>query len=457
VQILDSTHIDVTFSEAIEKASAENIQNYEIDQGVNVFVAILDMNQKTVHLSTTTHQPNILYTLTVNHIKDLAPTPNEIAPDSEIQYNYTYQDRESPQVADVQVIYATYLKVLFNETVEQASAENISNYSINNGIQVFGSILDNDLKTVHLTTSEHQPNAIYKITIDSVMDRSPNRNIIDKNTEFEYSYEVSPGTIIIGLNRAQYELAYLNVGDEYYIDRNYTLSNIPMEMNGYLWIKTANDDRDKKDENFLNFQLIEKAKIYIAYDSRALNYPNWLVNDFYRIGKSIGVSEYAENLDLWEKECDPGVVSLGANLAEGAQGVESMYVVIIETNNSQRPGMPDDMGDPFSLGPANMFLLYQNYPNPFNSGTEIRFQLPKTAYVELTIYDVLGQTVRILTSGYKPSGHHILSWNGINNEGLAVPSGVYFSRLIIKKIEETEGQNTVRTIHNYVRKMIMMK
>jgi len=456
-ETIDDTHVDIIFSEAIDRASAEDENNYVITKGIAIIEALLDTNRLIDHLITTAHQTGENYTLIVNNIKDLAPNPNVIAPNSRIQYTYTYQDRNPPELEDVQIVYATYLKVYFNEIVERESAENISNYSISEGIQVLSAILDNSLKMLHLTTSEHQPNTNYSLTVNNVRDRSPNRNPIAPNTTFQYDFEVSSGSIVWGLSKDNYELAYLNMGDEYYVDRTYSIKSIPEEMNGYLWIKTANDDRDKKDENFFSFQLSEKAKIYIAYDSRALNYPNWLMKDFYRIGKHIGVSEYVEKLDLWEKECDPGIITLGANLAEGAQSVESMYVVLIESKNSQRPGMLENMEDPLSLGPANMFLLYQNYPNPFNAGTEIRFQLPQNVYAELTIYNILGQTVKTLAQGYKTAGHHIFKWDGRNEDGLTVPSGVYFSRLIIKKIEEKNGQDVYRTVYNHVRKMIMVK
>ena len=453
----DETHVDVTFSEPIDRPGAENENNYAIDKGIAIIEAVRDSNRTVVHLTTTPHQTGETYTLTINNITDLAPTPNEIAPDSKIQYSYTYQDLAPPEIEDVQIVYSTYVKIFFNEIVERESAENIGNYSINGGVQVLGAILDNSLKIVHLTTSEHQPNTTYTLTVNNVRDRSPNRNPIKSNTTFQYDFEVSSGSIVLGLSKDNYELAYLNVGDEYYVDRTYTINSIPEEMNGYLWIKTANDDRDKKDENFFSFQLSEATKIYVAYDSRGLNYPNWLVNDFYRVGKYVGVSEYANKLDLWVKDCEPGVINLGANLADGAQGVESMYVVLIESKNGQYPGTPENMGDPLSLGPANMFLLYQNYPNPFNAGTEIRFQLPKNADVELTIYNILGQTVRTLTQGYKTAGHHIMKWDGRNKNGLSVPTGVYFSRLIIKKLEDVEGKSIYRTVYNHVRKMIMVR
>lgn len=75
------------------------------------------------------------------------------------------------------------------------------------------------------------------------------------------------------------------------------------------------------------------------------------------------------------------------------------------------------------------FELSQNYPNPFNPSTHIRFELPKAAAVTLTIYNSLGQEVRRLVDGLKPAGYHTVIWNGKDQNGRAVPSGVYHYRL----------------------------
>lgn len=75
------------------------------------------------------------------------------------------------------------------------------------------------------------------------------------------------------------------------------------------------------------------------------------------------------------------------------------------------------------------FALYQNYPNPFNPSTEIRFELPRTSEVELTVYNLLGQEIKTLTDGRLPAGSHSVIWDGTNNEGTAVSSGIYFYRL----------------------------
>ena len=70
-------------------------------------------------------------------------------------------------------------------------------------------------------------------------------------------------------------------------------------------------------------------------------------------------------------------------------------------------------------------FLFQNYPNPFNSETIIRYQLPKTSKVTLRILNLLGQEVKTLIDESMEAGFHQASWNGVNNSGAIVASGIY--------------------------------
>lgn len=70
------------------------------------------------------------------------------------------------------------------------------------------------------------------------------------------------------------------------------------------------------------------------------------------------------------------------------------------------------------------FSLYQNYPNPFNPRTVIRYSLPVTCYLNLSIYNLLGQKVITLIDEFQQAGKHQLKWQA---DGL--PSGIYFARL----------------------------
>jgi hypothetical protein len=77
----------------------------------------------------------------------------------------------------------------------------------------------------------------------------------------------------------------------------------------------------------------------------------------------------------------------------------------------------------------NEFQLNQNYPNPFNPETTISYQLAVNGDVTLKIYDMLGQEVRTLINENKPVGYHSVVWNGTDNSGRQVSSGVYFYQL----------------------------
>ena len=83
--------------------------------------------------------------------------------------------------------------------------------------------------------------------------------------------------------------------------------------------------------------------------------------------------------------------------------------------------------------PPKPLTLYQNYPNPFNPSTVIRFFLPKEATVSLVIYDAAGARVRSLCDGSRPAGYHSIPWDGLNESGGGVSTGVYFYRLLADK------------------------
>lgn len=74
--------------------------------------------------------------------------------------------------------------------------------------------------------------------------------------------------------------------------------------------------------------------------------------------------------------------------------------------------------------------LQQNYPNPFNSSTTIRFSLPASQTTELAIYDLTGQRVAILLAGMRNAGTHAINWDGRDEHGRDLASGLYLYRLL---------------------------
>lgn len=76
------------------------------------------------------------------------------------------------------------------------------------------------------------------------------------------------------------------------------------------------------------------------------------------------------------------------------------------------------------------YHLFQNYPNPFNPTTHISFRLDKTADVTLIIYNSFGQIIKTLVNDNFTAGSHSVQWDGTNDSGVKVVSGVYFYRLV---------------------------
>jgi FlgD Ig-like domain/Cohesin domain len=78
-----------------------------------------------------------------------------------------------------------------------------------------------------------------------------------------------------------------------------------------------------------------------------------------------------------------------------------------------------------------MFDLAQNYPNPFNPETEINYSLSTKSNIKLVIYDILGRTVRTLAQGVAEAGEYSARWDGADEHGSTVASGMYFYRLTV--------------------------
>ena len=96
------------------------------------------------------------------------------------------------------------------------------------------------------------------------------------------------------------------------------------------------------------------------------------------------------------------------------------------------------------------YSLEQNYPNPFNPTTEIRFALPVTSNINISVYNILGQEVATLFTGELPAGNHSVTWNGQNARGTSVGNGVYFYKITANSVGNTN------TFTN-VKKMMLVK
>jgi flagellar hook assembly protein FlgD len=92
----------------------------------------------------------------------------------------------------------------------------------------------------------------------------------------------------------------------------------------------------------------------------------------------------------------------------------------------------------------------QNYPNPFNPTTTLRYALPKDARLTLSIYNILGQRVATLKDNVENVGYYDVVWNGRNDFGSQVASGIYFYRIEARPLDGSETFVSVK-------KMLMLK
>jgi hypothetical protein len=99
---------------------------------------------------------------------------------------------------------------------------------------------------------------------------------------------------------------------------------------------------------------------------------------------------------------------------------------ITNVRNNDRSFIPDD----YSLSNA--------YPNPFNPQTNIDFKLAQSSQVRITVYNVLGQQVKVLVNEELAPGSYTVTWNGTNESGIQVPSGMYLYRLEAGSFSQTK-------------------
>jgi hypothetical protein len=109
-----------------------------------------------------------------------------------------------------------------------------------------------------------------------------------------------------------------------------------------------------------------------------------------------------------------------------------------------------DVTEARGIVPLN-YMLYQNYPNPFNPGTKIEFEVPEYSNVKLIIWNSLGQKVKEIYSGAVDPNRYSVYWDGKDENGLSVASGIYFVTMYARSLEE-QGREFTMT-----RKMILMK
>ena len=144
---------------------------------------------------------------------------------------------------------------------------------------------------------------------------------------------------------------------------------------------------------------------------------------------------------LFLEEGDSVAIVLDSGMTSGPDIVGYSYFDLVEEKKTGQILVSVDDAADLRI---KDFRLFQNFPNPFNPATTISYHLPKDAKVNLQIYNLLGQEVRTLVNQTQTAGDNLVVWDGKDDSGQIVNSGLYIYRL--------ETENTA--IH---RKMLFLK
>ena len=207
-----------------------------------------------------------------------------------------------------------------------------------------------------------------------------------------------------------------------------------VEKNGYQDVLSGSSDRDfhvyKTKSGFMGRIFSEKTEkpIHHAWVRAWDGVNQWAQNagvepnGKFRMWVPNGTYDIYANGDGYEEELVARSVTLEDEVVE--------YIIYLEGEGPTLANK-DDVALP------RVFALHQNHPNPFNPETTISFDIPEKSRVQLTIYDLLGKKITVLSDGMTVAGSHTFRWIGTDTFGRTVGSGVYILRLDAGELSQT--------------------
>jgi hypothetical protein len=133
-------------------------------------------------------------------------------------------------------------------------------------------------------------------------------------------------------------------------------------------------------------------------------------------------------LRIGDYDCNSNGVGDAIDIASGTS---------VDGNGNGIPDECEDYATSVVEERPPVFHLYQNVPNPFNPSTMIRYDVPEAGQVRIRVFDVSGRPVRTLIDRVEPRGGGATVWDGGDDDGQLVPSGVYFYRMEAPGFTET--------------------
>ncbi len=344
--------------------------------------------------------------------------------------NIGYTDKIAPSPMWARYEYNN-VYIRFNEDLDKLSAETISNYVIAN-TTINNALLLEDKKTVKLNVSSFNSSITNNLIMMNIKDNFTPNNVM------------SPKAVTISNNNPLTFPAKINVGGNAVLGY---LPDLEFKYNSEYGYSEGTNATASSSVNILNTEedeIYRSERYYITkYDVRV---PNGIYkvtlkfceNYFTLIGNRVfdvfvQNSLKIDNLDIFSKVGKNAAYDEVINDVEVTDGLLKLHfcaeigeplingIVVdqistgVEENNNNKMGMN--------------FKLFPNYPNPFNGYTKIPVEIKYESDIDFKIYNILGEEKYTKTLKDLPIGRHEIAWNGLDNYGSQLTSGVYIVRV----------------------------
>lgn len=143
----------------------------------------------------------------------------------------------------------------------------------------------------------------------------------------------------------------------------------------------------------------------------------------------MGLSEDGMKVKYWDDDKQQWIEVSGVNLDAEANTITFTSEELSNYYALVAPTSVTGIEDSFNGAVPAEFVLQQNYPNPFNPATNIQFEVPVQSQVQLSVYNLLGQRIVVLLNENKPAGVYTVQWNGRDDSGRLVSSGIYLVKM----------------------------
>lgn len=188
----------------------------------------------------------------------------------------------------------------------------------------------------------------------------------------------------------------------------------------------------------------DDGNLFVAYQRDNPADTTYLIDEIALVASTDGGATWTDQMTLSRPDHDAGYQGMDPRVTSSGIDMAWRECYFINQNDADTTSIVYGHVDLSVVGVENTetqivekFQLLQNYPNPFNPSTSITYMIPEVSDIKLVIYNVLGMEIKTLYSGIQSAGQHTIVWNGLNNFGNEISTGIYFAKLQSHNYSET--------------------